>query len=109
MLINKYYLDSELKLKDLSEKLDIPSHHLSQVINQETNYNFYDYVNKFRVDEAQSFLKNPDYKNHTVLSIALEVGFSNSASFYRAFKKFTGTTPSNFIKNNMNIELTTQS
>ncbi len=95
----KLYLDNNLKLSKLAERLDTSPNYLSQVINQHMEYNFYDFVNEYRVREAKEKLRNPSYKQFTILAIAYEVGFNNKNSFNKAFKKFTGTTPSAFIKN----------
>ena len=96
----KPYLNSELKLSDLSEMLNIPSSHLSQILNTELNTNFYDFINEHRVKEMKECLFNPGYQNFTILAIAYEVGFSSKTSFNRIFKKHTGKTPSEFMKQN---------
>lgn len=90
----KPYLNSDLKISDLAEQLDIPSHHLSQIINQEYGLNFFDFVNQRRVAEAQKMLADNSYAHYTILAIAIEAGFNNKASFNRIFKKYTGMTPS---------------
>ncbi len=93
----KPYLNDELKLKDLSELTGISTHNISQVLNQELDSKFYDFINRHRIKEAKKLLIDPEYSNYSILSIALEVGFSNSASFYRAFKKFTNQTPTGYL------------
>lgn len=93
----KPYLNSNLKLKDLSLITRISPHNISQVLSQKLKTKFYDYVNHYRVEEAKRLLQDSSYSNYSILSIAMEVGFGNSASFYRAFKKFTNQTPTQFI------------
>ena len=88
----KIFIKSELTLKWLSEKFDYPSYLVSQAINLHYNKSFFDVINESRVKEAQQRLKNLPSK-HTIESVAFEVGFNSRASFYRAYKKFTGETP----------------
>lgn len=92
----KLFINSDLKLQDLAQKLDIPTHHLSQIINEKLGQNFFDFLNQYRVEEAKKYLIDPAKQPYTILSIALEVGFNNKASFNTAFKKHTGMTPSHF-------------
>jgi AraC-like DNA-binding protein len=102
---NKPYLKSDLKISELSDLLSVPSYQLSQVINDEFLVTFYDFINKYRVEEAKRLLIE-DSRNYKILAIAYEVGFNSKATFNRVFKKFTDLTPSDFkekflaIKNN---------
>ena len=93
---DKLYLKPDLNLKTLAELLDISQHKLSQVINEFLKMNFAEYLNNYRVEEAKARLINPDFSNYTILSIAFDVGFNNKVSFNNAFKKITGTTPSEY-------------
>lgn len=94
----RLYRNSELKLTDLSSILSLSTHHLSQLLNQELGLSFYDFVNQYRVKEAQTRMADPASRHLTILSIALDAGFNSQASFYRIFKKSTGMTPTAFIK-----------
>ena len=92
---NKPYLKSDLKISELADALAVPAYHLSQVINDEFLVNFYDFINKYRVEEAKKLLIE-DNRNYKILAIAYEVGFNSKATFNRVFKKFTDLTPSEF-------------
>ena len=92
----KPYQDSELTLFTLAKQLKIHPNHLSQIINQHHNQNFFDYINEQRVNDVKEALVFGKYDNHSLLGIAHEFGFNSKASFNRAFKKFTGMTPSEF-------------
>ena len=96
MLNEKPYINGELKISELADKLDIPPHHLSQLINQEYGTNFFDYINRFRIDEAKRMLADNQYKNEKIFAIAIDSGFNNKASFNRVFKRHTGLSPSEF-------------
>jgi len=92
------FLQQGLKLEDLANRLSISPHHLSQVLNERLHLNFYDFINRYRIEMAKERLTNPEQNHFTILSIAFDVGFSNKASFNTAFKKHTGQTPSEFKK-----------
>lgn len=98
MVSNEPYLNPELTLKDLSLDLKIPERLLSGVINQYNNQNFYDFVNYFRVEKAKRLLQENDSKQKTIQEIIWDSGFNSKSTFNLAFKKFTGTTPSEFKK-----------
>ena len=95
MQVNKPYLKSDLKISDLANLLSVPAYQLSQLINSEFFVNFYDFINKYRVEEAKKLLIE-DTHNYKILSIGYEVGFNSKATFNRVFKKFTNLTPSAF-------------
>ncbi|MDD2284067.1 MAG: helix-turn-helix domain-containing protein [Paludibacter sp.] len=92
----KPYLNEKLLLKEVAEKMDISTNYLSQVINENLEKNFFDFVNSYRVDLAKQKLIDPSYKNYTILSLAYDCGFSSKSSFNSIFKKFVGLTPSEF-------------
>lgn len=96
MKAEKTYLESELSLQNLSQKLNTPSYQISQAINEKLNKNFYDLVNGYRVEEAKRLLADPRNKNYTILSVAFEAGFNSKTTFNTVFKKFTGLTPTDF-------------
>ena len=90
------YRDPELSLAKLSAKLAIPVKHLSQLINEQFELNFSDFVNRYRVAEAKRMLLDPTSKNKKLLAVAFEVGFNSKSVFNSAFKKFSGVSPSEF-------------
>lgn len=90
------YLDAELSLQKLATGLGLPDKQVSQLINQQLGKHFFDYINEFRIQEAKALLK--DQPDLTVLEILYQVGFNSKSSFYTAFKKETGETPTNYRK-----------
>lgn len=88
------YLDPELSLSALASSLGITAHQLSQLLNRELGSSFADYVNGYRVREASRILRNPECRELTILAVALDVGFRSKNTFNSAFRKHTGTTPS---------------
>lgn len=96
--VEELYLDYELKMNMVAEKLDKSIHHISQSINQNAQMSFPDFINSFRIEEAKKKLLLP--KPDTIFAISLDVGFNSKAAFYSAFKKITSQTPTEFKKSN---------
>ncbi|HEY2582067.1 MAG TPA: AraC family transcriptional regulator [Mucilaginibacter sp.] len=95
---NKPYLDPELTLDQLALALSIRPRILSQAINEILQQNFFDFINRFRIEEAKRLLTNPADEKITILEILYEVGFNSKSSFNTLFKKYTGQTPTEFRK-----------
>lgn len=93
----KPYLNPTISLKILADDFGITSHQLSQIINDQFGDNFYDFINRFRVEEFKSKINNQEHKHYSLLSLALDCGFNSKSAFNRVFKKFTNQTPSEFI------------
>ena len=96
MVKEKPYLDNTLSLPQLSRQLDISPNYLSQIINDRLNQNFFDFINRYHVDEAKRHLGHPEKADTNILTIALDAGFNSKSAFYAAFKKHTGMTPGQF-------------
>ncbi len=105
MAQEKPYRQSNITIQELADSMQIPKHHLSQVINERLGKNFYDFINQYRVAEAQLLLVNPKYRHLTNLAVAEEAGFNSKATFNAVFKKQTGQTPSEYVKNHAQIGL----
>ncbi|MCB1315917.1 MAG: helix-turn-helix transcriptional regulator [Leptospiraceae bacterium] len=102
MQTNRPYLNDEFSLDDLKAALNVPRHHISQVINDIFGRNFYAYVNDYRVAEACRLLRSPDYRDHPVARIGMECGFVSRSVFYEVFRKKLGTTPAAYRQNKNN-------
>lgn len=99
LIAEKRFLEPDLTLDKIATELSLSKSHLSRVINAELGVGFIDYINTLRVEEAKSYLLNPEFSRYTLESIGLEAGFHSKSSFNVAFKKVTGVTPSQFKKN----------
>ena len=95
---DKNYMDSSLTLEKTADNLNLSPSYLSRIINQEMGITFTDFVNKKRVEEAASYLTNPEFSNYTLVAIGLEAGFNSKSAFNSSFKKITGKTPGEFRK-----------
>jgi AraC-like DNA-binding protein len=96
MKVNEPFMDSSLSVYDLAKQINVPSRDLSIAINHNLNKHFFDFVNEYRIKKAMEIFKNTNDEKLTVLEVLYEVGFNSKSSFNTAFKKFTGTTPSEF-------------
>ena len=94
---SKPYLEPKLSLSNLADDLNISVNHLSQVINQYEEKNFFDFVNSYRVKEFKERVHDPANKNYSILAVALDSGFNSKSSFNQVFKKITGKTPSQYM------------
>lgn len=85
------YKDANLKLNDLSKKMNISEHQLSQLLNDNLGKSFSTYINEYRIDEACKMIIGQP--NITLEAIGYEVGFNSKSTFYTTFKKLKHTTP----------------
>ena len=92
------FLDKELTAFKLAKELESNTNYLSALINSHYGMNFANFINKQRVEYAKKALKNDQNKLLTIESIGEDSGFKSKSSFNAAFKKFTGQTPSEFLK-----------
>ncbi|MEM9328101.1 MAG: helix-turn-helix domain-containing protein [Bacteroidota bacterium] len=91
------YLNSELTLSQLAALISISDKDLSYFLNRHLQTNFYDFINKFRIDAFLTKMQNQDYGKYSMTGVALECGFKSKSSFYRAFKKQKGASPKAYI------------
>ncbi|HOD13902.1 MAG TPA: helix-turn-helix domain-containing protein [Spirochaetota bacterium] len=94
----KIYCDEELSLPRLSDSLGVTPHQLSQFLNQHYNKNYNNFINSYRIGDAQKLLVDEPDRN--TLSIALAVGFNSYSAFHSAFRKVTGISPAEYRKRN---------
>lgn len=91
MEAEKPYLNPEFRLLDLRQILPLNRTYLSQLINTEYGCNFYQFVTKYRIDEAKRLMtEHPDMK---LQDVAEQSGFSSPVVFSRIFARETGITP----------------
>ena len=92
----RLYLDPELSLSALSDRLAVGRNLVSYVINQRLGKNFFDFVNGYRVKAVIGFMEDPERKDDKLLTLGLEAGFNSKPTFNSVFKRLTGLTPSEF-------------
>lgn len=100
----KPYLDKDLDLESLAARLHITGKKLSTLLNQHVQIGFSDYVNAYRVRQFVEHVEAGALTRLSVAGLADQCGFSSKTTFYRAFKKVKGCTPSEFLVSNHLLE-----
>ncbi len=95
------YLEPDLRLKDLAETIGIHPNKLSWLLNENTDKNFNEYINSYRLKTFKSKAINPANSHLTLLGLAYESGFNSKTVFNSFFKKVEGTTPRAWLKSQM--------
>jgi AraC-like DNA-binding protein len=92
----KIYLQPGCTIQLVAEQAKIPLHHLSHILNNRLNKNFFDFINEHRINDAKILLSDPNNNKLTIEAIGFECGFGSKTTFNKAFKKHTNQTPSEF-------------
>ena len=91
------YSDADLTVDKLAHRLKVNKAYLSRAINNCSGKNFNTYINDYRIKKAVLLISD-DACRLSFEGIAFEAGFNDRRSFYNAFKKITGLSPSDFRK-----------
>jgi len=100
----KLYLDPNLGLPQLAARVHLSTHDLSYLINEGFGENFFQFINRHRVEEAKNLLRSHSHKHLNILGIAYESGFRSKSTFNATFKKITGVSPSDFLKSTGDVD-----
>lgn len=95
MEVNQLHRDANLSLWALAKHIGASSNYVSQTLNEVIGESSLDFVNGYRIAEAKALLATTD---GSVLNISYDVGFNARSSFYKAFKRHTGQTPTSYRK-----------
>lgn len=95
---DKLYLSESISVAELAEHLNWPVNDVSLIISESLNTNFNDLINSYRVVEFKSLVEQSQIEKYSIDGLARQAGFGSKASFYRAFKKEMGITPSEYVK-----------
>lgn len=98
------YLQPKISLNELASSLNLSPHHLSQLLNEQLQQSFFEFINQYRVDAFKQALLHPPNRHLTLLAIAEDCGFNSKSSFNRIFKEMTGKTPSQYAKEVLPME-----
>ncbi|MDB4286393.1 helix-turn-helix domain-containing protein, partial [bacterium] len=92
------YLDPDLSLRSLAAQIEIHPNQLSWLLNEKLHKNFNEFVNHYRVEAFKRIAKDPKNAGFTIVAIAYDCGFNSKTVFNTYFKKETGLTPKQFLK-----------
>jgi AraC-like DNA-binding protein len=97
MVANQLYLNHRFTIHDLANHTRIPVYQLSPIINRHTGNNFNHWINQFRIEHFLNLVKGGQHQHLTLEALASQSGFNNRITFYQAFKKLKGKTPSEYL------------
>ena len=97
---DELFLKPDLRSKEVAEQLQITIQTFSYVLNKGLQKSFHDYINGLRVAYVKKQLQAGELERKTLAGIAQDAGFNSESSFYRVFKKHTGTTPKKYLSDN---------
>jgi AraC-like DNA-binding protein len=96
MVEKELFLNANFTLEEAAKELKLSRHILSQYVNETLGKSFSDLIKEYRIEKAKELLKIES--NHTIESVGYDIGFNSKSSFFTAFKKITGLTPSEYQK-----------
>ena len=94
---NKIYNDPDLKMSDLANHLGLSTSKLSQIFSLYLKENWYDFINRYRLEEFKHLIHEGLDKQYTLLALSAKCGFKKS-SFFTTFRKVEGVTPTEYLK-----------
>ena len=94
---NKLFLDSKISLFKLSKSLNMETSVISDLINTQSNDNFYSFINRMRIEEFKCLIEKQEHLKYNLDSLAGFSGFNSKSTFYRVFKEIEGITPLEYI------------
>lgn len=96
----KLFTRHDLTIDKLARRLSTNRTYLSQIINDDFGKSYSNFINEYRVKEATKMLSDSEKgKKYSIEAIAKDAGFNSISNFNMVFKKYTGITPSIFLKN----------
>jgi AraC-like DNA-binding protein len=99
----KPYVKTTFSLHDISQALNIPRNRVATCFNKQLKVSFPAYRNKLRIEYSTELLRTGAHLNTSIEGIAEMSGFKSKSIFYKTFKEAHGTTPIDWIKENLEI------
>ncbi len=93
----RVYTNQDLKMKDLADVLHLSAPKLSQVFNLYLKENYYEFINRYRLQEFKRLIEAGEYKRYTITALSEQCGFKKS-NFFSTFRKVEGMTPAEYLK-----------
>jgi adenylate cyclase len=92
------FLNPDLSLRELASQIEIHPNHLSWLLNNSFGKNYNEFINKYRIEAFKLNAKAPKNAHLTIEGLAYQSGFNSKTVFNTYFKKETGLTPKQFLK-----------
>lgn len=87
------HFNQKINIPSLAELFHVSSRQLNRIVKKETNSSVLEFVHRIRIERAKQLLRETD---ESIMSIALLVGYENTAFFSRLFVRLTGITPGEY-------------
>ncbi len=100
---HRSYTDQNFKMSDLADALGLSPSKLSQVFSLYLKENYYEFINRYRLDEFKRLIEAGEYKRFTLTALSERCGFKKS-NFFSTFRRVEGMTPMEYLKN-LNVKL----
>ena len=91
--INSNYSNYNISISFIADRFDSNPAYLSRLFKEQTGQNLLDYINIVRIEKAKQFMKDSDQR---IYKVAEKVGYNDSNTFIKTFKKYEGITPTEF-------------
>ena len=98
VIVKKKYKDPNFSSRDLAKMLKTNTRYLSAVVNSRFGMNYSCLLNEYRIKDSLRLLSDKKQNEKNIEEISAMVGFANRQSFYAAFYRIVGETPSNYRK-----------
>lgn len=85
---------NDIALTDISRHFNLSASYLSMLFKNNFGENFKEYLNIYRIKKAKEIINSGSYV--TVKDLAAMVGFNNSDTFIRVFKRYEGVSPGQY-------------
>ncbi len=92
--IYRHYQE-DLSLANVAAAAGAAPTYLSRLFKEETSETIFEFINRYRVQMAQQYLR---HRPESVTDVAFHVGFNNVTYFNRMFKRYTGLTPLAYLR-----------
>lgn len=96
--IDRLFLEQNINIDQFARRIGLTSRDVSNTINSHFNSNFFEFINKYRVEEAQRLLSSDQHREASILDILYDSGFNSKSAFNRFFKRIVGISPSEYRK-----------
>lgn len=101
---DKLFLEANLNLERFAEQIGLKPRDISAILKMHYQSNFFEFINRYRVEEAKRLLVAPEFKDETILEIIYKSGFNSPSAFHRFFKRMVGITPTEFRHQGLPLE-----